>query len=156
MQAGFNVELPSGIQILNEIRKNKSLALELKLDKGNYIPIDYTNVEYKPYLDAVNQDENKIPLWLYILLEAKTQATRYNDGLGKLGSVIVAEVILQVIKQSENTIFENNIINPIDFNILNRASIELLRCASKPEEIYLGLLYDFRRFKMTDLINFIN
>jgi len=151
LKIGKEKKLPSGIQVLKYIRNNyKESAIALKLDRNNYKEIEYVKF---PEYSKITSLEN-IPLWLYILLEAKNHGV--NDRLGKLGSTIVAEVIFKSILQAKTSVLkERELYYPTDKTI-ERLNSMLLSCSIDSNQLFDGFLDDFRRFKMMDLINFVN
>ncbi|MDU0352780.1 hypothetical protein RS130_01540 [Paraglaciecola aquimarina] len=83
-------------------------ALNLKeIDEDDIKPNNH------PIKSVCGFDIKTLPLWPYILLEAELQnnnATPLSShrGLGSLGSILVAEVIVNAIKQSKYSVFNGD------------------------------------------------
>lgn len=75
---------------------------ELKID-----PMSQTSAFYRLY------EDNRLPLWPYVLAEASAQSDNPGHRLGKLGSIIVADVLAYAmhkgLKHNENTAEANDL-----------------------------------------------
>ena len=152
LSACNNASLASGTQLLNYLRKyHKQEVKELKLDDKEF-DIDFAKREFKEYRDK-NISLDQIPLWLYILLESSYQNN--NQRLGKLGSMIVAEVVLHSIKSAKISVLRSENRNEYSNKIITRINTNLFECAESPKKLYESLLGDFRRAKMLDLMNIV-
>jgi hypothetical protein len=152
LEAGFKSNLPSGFQLLDHILTNhKDAALRLKLDTKEYSNI-VGNIKCKVQnsYSCINFEDT--PLWLYILIEADLTS---GNTLGKLGSAIVAEVIIKSIQQADISILNNNE-TIFDLEIANRANLSILNCPMSVEQVFQTIVNDNRRFTMIDLLNFAN
>ncbi|MBU2977708.1 peroxidase family protein [Alteromonas sp. C1M14] len=64
------------------VKESNQVLEELKID-----PMSQTSTFYRLY------EDNRLPLWPYVLAEASAQVDNPGHRLGKLGSIIVAEVL---------------------------------------------------------------
>ncbi len=94
LTAGENMHLPSGYRVREFIQEHPSeLSNDIHLTNQNYLDTgsEADLVLAYQYLQE-HFERGTLPLWLYILRES-VQSTNPSYALGKVGSVIVAEVI---------------------------------------------------------------
>ena len=73
---------------------SESLLTELKMDPMNQASLFYTL-----------HRENRLPLWPFLLAESSAQEDNPGHRMGKLGSVIIADVLLHAINAAKKQLF---------------------------------------------------
>lgn len=92
-------KLPAGFDCARFVMsKNTALARRIGLNSLDQSALD------EGRLQSLNLDIETLPLWLYILQEADVSSS-YGARLGRLGSVIVAEVLLASVRAAPESIF---------------------------------------------------
>lgn len=95
---GYLLNLPTGQSVARTIGGDGAvLSRDQILSAAN--PADWQVLQNYPFL------LNRTPLWYYILLEAKHQHA--GQRLGLVGSTIVAETIIGLIRQSQDSILQD-------------------------------------------------
>ncbi|WP_223789506.1 peroxidase family protein [Marinicella meishanensis] len=164
LMAAEIAQLPSGWSLIQHIKENIEPFKSLKSLNDKY----YLAPKSNPFEKAIPCVKD-LPLWLYILLEAK----EHNKGhkLGKLGSIVVAEVIYQGIKFAPISVLKaktqnQNLIIPLEaqLNTMRRIKKDQVGDLSSSNKIKLDLLNShnpfkelllkYKRFTMMDVITF--
>lgn len=101
LQAGFNHDLPSGIHFCQELIAHNS-ASTLK-DLG-FRQLTNEDLHASSIGEVKGLAVEALPLWLYVLLEASCQHD--GDKLGTLGSILVSEVLMNTMHQSQISIYQ--------------------------------------------------
>jgi hypothetical protein len=87
--------LPSGFHVRNFIQDGyKTLSNQVKLNSSERVKVD--NGEAFGIIKR-NFDNDTVPLWLYILAESAFSEPSRRVALGKIGSIIVSEVLRESI-----------------------------------------------------------
>ena len=99
--AGVKLQLPTGMKLCNKYLKGK---------RGKKIQRLFSLMPLRSIIDkelasVPNLAIDNMPLWPYLLLEAKSEAK--GNGLGVLGSLICAEVLLNSMKDSRYSIYRD-------------------------------------------------
>ncbi len=101
LQAGFNHDLPKGTEFCATlVEQNTKETLE-QLD-FRLLTNEHLRNSSMGEVDGLTIES--LPLWLYVLLEASSQHD--GDKLGVLGSILVSEVVMNAIHQSEISIYQ--------------------------------------------------
>ncbi|HEV8367039.1 MAG TPA: peroxidase family protein [Pyrinomonadaceae bacterium] len=93
LKRGYMLRMPTGQAIADELDCTKLTAKQIK---------DYSTPEQAKILEASGFDK-ETPLWYYILVEAAEQGG--GNRLGEVGSRIVAEVLIGLVRKSPNSFF---------------------------------------------------
>lgn len=101
LMANCLTNIPSGFFIRNEI-ENKFPSLSLNAGLNSYATLIYKG---SPLPECLYTD-TKLPLWLYVLDETRTKSPVAKK-LGKVGSILVAEVIRKSILEYYKQIVPN-------------------------------------------------
>lgn len=99
LEAGMKNKLRSGTQELALLNKHNA-SNPLFNGIGQFPPLELE----QRFLDCGFEDISELPLWPYILLEAEQNKGRSNR-LGKLGSLLVGEVIKNAIENAPVSVF---------------------------------------------------
>lgn len=99
LRAGIAINLPSGVQYLNSIKQKV-----LHASGGSIQLIELNDLRQTNLSDVNGLTIDVLPLWPYILLEAKRSAG--GEKLGLLGSLICADVLCTSIRQSDISILD--------------------------------------------------
>lgn len=95
--AGLNKQIPSGYNIVKKINAQAELN-----DIFQMTPLE----KLSPQFDGIEKlNIQNLPLWTYILQEAAT--TQNGERLGKLGSILIADVLHDAINTKALSIFKN-------------------------------------------------
>lgn len=97
--AGLNKQIPSGYSIVKKINSQFDLKACLQLEPLSELPPEFSDIDE---LSVQN-----LPLWTYILHEAAT--THDGERLGKLGSILIADVLHDAINTKALSIFKNGV-----------------------------------------------
>ena len=144
LEAAVKGKVPTAAALIKHITTHhKCYSEKINISKEN----GYHGITIDQNFSDVLSAENT-PLWLYILFESR----QHQGGrrLGKLGSIIVSEVILSSIKSSPISIL-NQGHSKFDFRL--NAFKECPKESVDSAKIYQHLLEGYRRLTMKDLIN---
>lgn len=104
LAAGIKAKIPSPEGVIDQLnRTHKPLAEKLGLNRETYLAV-YENLEGFRVEDFPG---SKLPMWLYVLFEAKTLGGNGNR-LGPLASLVVAETLSYCIRAVANNWFTHS------------------------------------------------
>lgn len=103
LAAGRNAQLPSPETIIDKLVSQQHPLVEiLGFDVKTYQEVHQNLIGF----NITDFPDGKLPMWLYILFEAKTFGGNGNR-LGPLGSVVVAETLSHCIRRINHSWFES-------------------------------------------------
>ena len=132
LASGESAGLPTGLEVAEQVYKMPRNAL-LK-DKSLWFK-DYSTGEFAELIKKHkgSNDIARLPLWPFILVEAELAGgkhykhKKYPECLGKVGSTLVAEVLVNAIARSKESIFVDGKYN-LDSALINMGVLgKLLR-----------------------------
>ncbi|MFA3791538.1 peroxidase family protein [Aliiglaciecola sp. SL4] len=115
--AGLNKQIPSGYNLVKKINSDTKLNEVFQLSPVSQLPKEFEGIEE---LNIQN-----LPLWTYVLHEAAT--TQNGERLGKLGSILIADVLHDAINTEALSIFKNGTYDKSHaLNVLSEVKDKLL------------------------------